>query len=243
MEKEFLERCLAEGLSLDQIGEIVNRDPSTVSHHMRRHGLTPVGHALHSPNGRVDPDRLRELVDGGATVREASEVLGVSYTTIRYWIKRLGLETERMARLRESKAAIDAGLTRVTMACPTHGEVPFFRRPDGNYRCTKCRSEAVVKWRRRAKLRLIERAGGRCELCGYDRHPGALHFHHLDPSSKRFPLSREGTTRSFAEAAEEADKCVLLCGNCHAEVEGGVSEVPVSKGPAGTVETHEEPPA
>jgi hypothetical protein len=27
---------------------------------------------------------------------------------------------------------------------------------------------------------------------------------------------------------EEAKKCVLLCANCHAEVEGGVAEVPSS---------------
>jgi hypothetical protein len=112
------------------------------------------------------------------------------------------------------------------LTCPEHGEVEFFRRADGNYRCGKCRIASVSAWRRRVKRKLIERAGGRCVLCGYDRHPAALHFHHIDPATKSFILSRQGVTRSFSEATAEADKCVLLCGNCHAEVEAGHVQLP-----------------
>jgi transposase-like protein len=241
MTKEFLEGCLAEGMSLAAIGALVGRDPSTVSYHLRKHGLVPVGHEKHSPNGRVDPEILREVIEAGATVREAAEKLGVGYTTIRHWLKRLGLQTPRMARLQESQAAIEQGLTRTQLDCPRHGRVPFFRRPDGNYRCSKCRTEAVVEWRRRAKLRLVERAGGCCVLCGYAGHPSALQFHHLEPSEKRFSLSREGTTRSFAEAAEEADKCVLLCANCHAEVEAGAKELPAATSSIGKVDEVQPP--
>jgi len=32
----------------------------------------------------------------------------------------------------------------------------------------------------------------------------------------------QGVTRSLARAKAEAEKCVLLCANCHAEVESGV---------------------
>jgi hypothetical protein len=67
--------------------------------------------------------------------------------------------------------------------------------------------------------------GGRCHLCGYSRCMAALHFHHRDPASKFFSLSMRGCTRSFAELQAEAAKCVLLCGNCHAEVEDGLVEV------------------
>jgi hypothetical protein len=68
----------------------------------------------------------------------------------------------------------------------------------------------------------VSEAGGACRLCGYDRYPGALHFHHLDPGEKRFRLSEQGATRSLSLLREEARKCVLLCANCHAEVEGGM---------------------
>ncbi len=39
MEKEFLESCLAEGLSLEAIGERVGRHPSTVSYWLKKHGI------------------------------------------------------------------------------------------------------------------------------------------------------------------------------------------------------------
>ena len=67
-------------------------------------------------------------------------------------------------------------------------------------------------------------------LCGYDRCDAALQFHHVDRATKRFALSREGVTRSLAKAREEAAKCVLLCANCHAEVEGGFAQLPLRSG-------------
>ncbi len=69
-------------------------------------------------------------------------------------------------------------------------------------------------------------AGGGCAACGYDRHLGALEFHHVDPATKRFGLGNEGVTRSIAAMRSEAAKCVLLCANCHAEVEAGFITIP-----------------
>jgi 5-methylcytosine-specific restriction endonuclease McrA len=85
--------------------------------------------------------------------------------------------------------------------------------------------ERVAQWRRNAKEKLVAEAGGRCSVCGYDRYLGALQFHHLDPSQKAFALSMRGITRSLAKLRAEAKKCALLCSNCHAEVEGGVTQI------------------
>jgi hypothetical protein len=227
MEKEFLESCLAAGMSLDEIGVLVDKHPSTVSHHLKKFGLEAVGHDRHAPKGGVDVDRLRELIEGGASLYAASAELGVSYTTIRYWVKKLGLETQRMVRLRKSREVKEDGQGGAWLDCPVHGKVWFFVRPDSGFRCSKCRSEDVSNWRRRVKLRLVERAGGCCELCAYDRCIWALQFHHVDPDAKKFSLSRHGVTRSYAEAAAEADKCVLLCANCHAEIEADEAELPI----------------
>jgi 5-methylcytosine-specific restriction endonuclease McrA len=73
---------------------------------------------------------------------------------------------------------------------------------------------------------LVEEAGGRCALCGYDRYVGALQFHHLDPREKDFALAAEGLTRALDLARAEASKCVLLCANCHAEVQAGLGALP-----------------
>jgi hypothetical protein len=114
----------------------------------------------------------------------------------------------------------------VELDCKRHGRVKFRLEGRGYYRCTRCRAERVSAWRRRVKRTLVREAGGRCTLCGYDRCVAALQFHHLDPSEKAFMVSREGVTRSMAEARTEAEKCILLCANCHAEVEVGYRRLP-----------------
>jgi hypothetical protein len=113
----------------------------------------------------------------------------------------------------------------VERVCRTHGPTAFVLEGRGYYRCKRCRKERVAEWRRRAKLRLVAEAGGRCALCGYDRYPGALHFHHLEPGAKSFGLSARGMARSYARLQAEAAKCVLLCSNCHAEVQWGIVEL------------------
>ncbi|HXG75814.1 MAG TPA: hypothetical protein VNJ53_04530 [Gaiellaceae bacterium] len=83
----------------------------------------------------------------------------------------------------------------------------------------------MTRRRRKVKEILVREAGGCCSLCGYDRYVGALGFHHLDPEVKRFGLSHMGISRSLDRARAEAQKCALLCANCHAEVEGGVARL------------------
>jgi 5-methylcytosine-specific restriction endonuclease McrA len=110
--------------------------------------------------------------------------------------------------------------------CRTHGRTQFVLEGRGYYRCKRCRMQRVMEWRRRTKARLIAEAGGRCRICGYDRYTGASHFHHVDPSQKEFGIARKGVTRSIAKARAEVAKCVLLCSNCHAEVEAGIARLP-----------------
>lgn len=221
-----MEKCLADGLSLETIGVLVGKDPSTVSYHLKKYGLRPAGHDVHAPNGKVDPERLRRIIEDGASVHGAAEELGVSYSTVRHHVRKLGLQTRHMTRLKESEQARANGDKTALLTCSKHGKTRFFRHPSGGFRCGKCRSEAVSRYRRRVKKRLIERAGGACVICGYDAFAGALEFHHLDPKLKKFSLSRQGVTRAFAEVQAEADKCILVCANCHAEIEGGFTEIP-----------------
>ena len=104
----------------------------------------------------------------------------------------------------------------------------FVRRGADGFRCRLCRSGAVHRRRREVKRILVAEAGGACVLCGYDRALSGLHFHHVDPTEKAFALSRQGVTRSLSAARAEAAKCVLLCSNCHAEVEAGTAKLPAA---------------
>jgi hypothetical protein len=83
-----------------------------------------------------------------------------------------------------------------------------------------------VQRRRALKAALVSDSGGRCALCGYDRCLAALHFHHMDPVTKRMEISR-ATSLSLERIHEEVQKCVLLCSNCHAEVEEGLTTLPL----------------
>ena len=106
--------------------------------------------------------------------------------------------------------------------CRTHGPTEFVLEGRGYYRCKRCRAEHVAARRRKVKALLVAEAGGCCRLCGYDRCTAALKFHHVDPGAKAFGLAHMGVARSLDKARAEAAKCVLLCSNCHAEVESGM---------------------
>lgn len=86
--------------------------------------------------------------------------------------------------------------------------------------------DAVIRRRKKLIEMAKQLGGGRCSLCGYDRCMRALEFHHLDASTKSFGISVEGSTRAWHRVVEEIRKCVLLCANCHREVEDGMTKIP-----------------
>jgi transposase len=229
MKKGELEGYLAEGLSLEQIGKRVGRNPSTVSYHLKKHGLKPVNQGKHANRGPIPELKLRALVDDGASLREIAERFDRSVATVRHWIKKYGIgPTAASARREAIKRARLEGKRDVSLSCRQHGTTPHVIEKGGRIRCRRCRSEAVSESRRRQKRILVEEAGGACVICGYNRCIAALEFHHRDRKKKLFALSRQGVTRSLEQARAEAKKCTLLCSNCHVEVENGVTRIPLT---------------
>lgn len=230
MEKKALEYLLDQGVSVEQIGRRFGKDPSTVSYWMKKYGLVSPYREKHAAKGGIERERLEALVERGMTIAEIAEEVGLSKTTVRHWLTEYGMRTKNSRGSRRghiAQRAKEAGLVNITMTCRKHGETEFILEGRGYYRCKRCRSERVADRRRKVKEIVVREAGGKCELCGYDRWIGALHFHHLDPSQKRFHIALRGAARSIARVREEAQKCVLLCANCHAEVEGGAVSLPL----------------
>jgi len=60
-----------------------------------------------------------------------------------------------------------------------------------------------------------------CHNCGYKTCLNALQFHHIDPTTKINSISKLISRRSIIRIQEELHKCVILCANCHIEVEMG----------------------
>lgn len=80
------------------------------------------------------------------------------------------------------------------------------------------KSKQIISLRQAMKKEAVKRKGCKCEICGYSKNIAALQFHHINPKEKQFGLSQSGITHSWEEYWREAQKCILVCANCHAEI-------------------------
>jgi len=62
-----------------------------------------------------------------------------------------------------------------------------------------------------------------CSICGYNKHPFALDFDHLDPSTKRGAgYAAVCSSWSRKRLKEEIRKCRVVCANCHRLITHGL---------------------
>ncbi len=100
--------------------------------------------------------------------------------------------------------------------CRTCGRT--FKHKTTNLECTSCQSQRMRHLR---KSEFVAKLGGKCYICGYDRTPYALNFHHLDGSEKEFNISSNWLSKKD-RIEKEVIKCILLCSNCHDEYHAGI---------------------
>ena len=229
MERGWLAAELEAGRSIEAIARARGRAPSTVAYWVNKHGLASQHAARHANRGGLAREQLEPLIERGMSIREIAAALSVSAATVRHWLDKHQLRTRPLHYSLRGEPKPDA----ITRECALHGWTTFVRVGKTHYRCARCNSESVAARRRRIKEILVRDAGGSCVVCGFSEYMGALHFHHVDPARKAFSVSREGVTRSLARAREEANKCVLLCANCHAMVEAGVLNLAAAADHAG----------
>lgn len=93
--------------------------------------------------------------------------------------------------------------------------------------CYDCIPEGLEKNERtkleRNLIRQIinkEKISRGCNICGYNKCPTALEWHHTGDNKNFNPgdILRKGTITSFQQYQEETKKCILLCANCHREI-------------------------
>ena len=221
MDEAWLPAELEAGRSIEAIARDTGRAPSTVAYWVNKHGLASKHAPRHRARGGFTREQLEPLVHDGRSIREIAATLGVSPTTVRHWLGKHDLQTRPLNYSLRSEPKPHV----IVRECALHGWTNHVRIGATRYRCGRCNTEAVAARRRRIKEILVKDAGGRCLNCGFAEYVGALHFHHVDPASKAFSLSRQGVTRSLRRAREEAGKCVLLCANCHAMVEAGLLDL------------------
>ena len=96
---------------------------------------------------------------------------------------------------------------------------PTQYKREWNRRNKKSRSEYKKKWLLKLKVKLIQDKGGKCQKCGveYDGTNSCIFdFHHRNPEEKDFNLNLAYLNRHGKDIViKEAEKCDLLCSNCH----------------------------
>jgi len=88
-----------------------------------------------------------------------------------------------------------------------------FKEPNWaeNQRATRMRKRHRVK----RFTQRVKRMYG-CKNCGYKKCVAALHFHHVFPEEKIESVSQMD---DWNAVKKEMRKCIILCANCHSEVE------------------------
>lgn len=87
-------------------------------------------------------------------------------------------------------------------------------------------SKAVSSFIKRRKLQLISIFDSKCCICGFDKYPSALEFHHINPEEKEFGITVDTTTKALDKQIEELKKCILVCSNCHRGIHSGNVKIP-----------------
>lgn len=96
--------------------------------------------------------------------------------------------------------------------------------PENDRRRRNKNAEYVLAYRQRNSIKAKEYLGGKCKVCGYNKCHQALEFHHIDKAKKKYGLSNI-MNRQWYFIVKELKKCILLCSNCHREVEYGLIEL------------------
>jgi hypothetical protein len=108
-------------------------------------------------------------------------------------------------------------MTEILVCDSCEEEYEYDPQNRGHDRRTKCGTCRYREKRDRRVAELMEYAGGECVECGYDECWHALDFHHRNPEEKEMEMNRSNITKGWDRLISEADKCDLLCSNCHRE--------------------------
>ena len=84
--------------------------------------------------------------------------------------------------------------------------------------------EHVKNWRHKMREYAIKAFNGECGICGYNKCPHSLEFHHINPSNKDFTIGSSNIA-NWSKIVIELRKCVMVCSNCHRELHYGFSSI------------------
>ena len=176
----------------------------------------------------MNKEQLQSLyLENDLSQREVAKNLGVSQSTIRYYLGKYDIKKSRYYNY----SASDPKSVKKCPKCHLVQPISSFyvrknpkdpsKRIAGSW-CKVCLNQATLARQRKVKQDCIDYKGGKCSNCDFNAYNGALEFHHLDPTKKDFGLSRFNNKNLNAAGKRELDKCSILCANCHRMAHAGL---------------------
>jgi hypothetical protein len=156
----------------------------------------------------MDKNELINLVQLGLSQREISKKTGKSQTSIRYWLAKHSLVTNKKKRF--------------LCGCGETNRNNFYGHKSSI--CGKCHNAYTLQKGREKRSKIISHMGGCCVNCGFYKWECSLEVHHTDPE-KKDPSFSGHRGWSWDRILEEIDGCVLLCGVCHPAVHAGLIDL------------------
>ena len=174
----------------------------------------------------MDHPSLKRFLDEGLSLAEIGRRVGLHEATVAYWVKKYGLEAANREKHSarggivrgELEELVEAGMSITEMANSLGRSKTTVRHWLLEYGLRTHRAQ------RRASIENGQQLG---DIVVRDCvHHGLTEFKRRSSGSghrclKQFALSLR-SARSITSLRAEAQKCVLLCANCHSEVEAGM---------------------
>jgi DNA-binding Lrp family transcriptional regulator len=225
--KEKIKKLRKEGKTYNEISKILGCSKGTISYHLKnslrdrkilRIYIEGIDEELQDNliNSRISGDTIRLIYDN------FSELITFENIVLLFKKNKLShmdrISDDDISKIREEFKKIGMYKTVAKNLNTTYDTVKKYTKGLDEFRTIKkiTKSQPVVEWRRRTKIKLVNYKGGKCEKCGYDKCVDALEFHHKLPNEKDFTIS--GKSWSFEKLKNEVDKCILVCSNCHKEI-------------------------
>ena len=122
--------------------------------------------------------------------------------------------------------------TKTCSKCGTERDATQFYNKSSRCKPCKLTEDKVRKHKNHEKWHsfLSKYKGFRCAICGYDREPKALEYHHVHPHEKLFNIAtfvweRPFNDKTVEKLKAELNKTILLCACCHRETHYNKSSI------------------
>lgn len=120
----------------------------------------------------IEKELLEDLISSGMSLNKISKNIGKSLSSVRYWVKKYGVESEfKKFEIKEY------GNTKFCPRCKENLTINNFHdkkgKKNGSVYCKSCTTIQTLERMRNMKSQMIEYKGGKCVRCGYDKYQGA----------------------------------------------------------------------